>query len=81
MISISNQPMFQSEHHSCSFDSSEVAVASSGCQVGTLLTQRRFTQRGLLAEAALVGDVDTFDAVLNVLRARLTPEEVQKRVS
>ncbi|CAN0435357.1 unnamed protein product [Ascophyllum nodosum] len=45
-------------------------------ELETLLTQRGFFGRSLLATAALQGNKASFEAVLEAVRTRLTPNQV-----
>ena len=50
-----------------------------GTQLKTLLTQRDFKGRSLLATAAANGEKASFEAVLEAVRTRLTSDQVLRR--
>ena len=50
-----------------------------GTQLETLLTQRGLNGRSLLATAARYGNKASFEAVLEAIRTRLTPDQVLRR--
>ena len=50
-----------------------------GTQLETLLTQRGFQGKSLLATAAEFGNKASFEAVLEAVRTRLTPDQVLRR--
>ena len=51
-----------------------------GTQLETLLTQRGFRGKSLLAAAALQGNKASFEAVLEAVRTRITPDQVLRRL-
>ena len=50
-----------------------------GTKLETLLTQRGFNGLSLLVTAAVSGDKASFEAVLEAVRTRLTPDQVLRR--
>ncbi|CAN0208686.1 unnamed protein product, partial [Ascophyllum nodosum] len=48
-----------------------------GTQLENLLTHRGFKGRSLLSAAAKVGDKTSFEAVLEAVRTRSTPDQVK----
>ena len=49
-----------------------------GTQLENLLTHRGFKGRSLLSVAAKVGNKDSFEAVLEAVQTRLTPDQVSR---
>ena len=50
-----------------------------GTQLEAMLTQRGFQGQSLLATAAVNGEKTFFEAVLEAVRTRLTPDQVLRR--